>query len=89
MLIVDELRVANWQRTKDGSKNRNRPDRISPLAEDKAPTIGGTDIPQDQVIAWLKAIGPSADDAVDMAPAASNAAESELTRAADTWGVSK
>lgn len=33
MLIIDTLREANWQRSKDGSKNRNRPKPVSPLAK--------------------------------------------------------
>lgn len=40
-MVVDELRLANWQRTKEGSKNRNRPKPISPLAP-KGRRIGKT-----------------------------------------------
>ncbi len=31
-LVVDTLRVANWQRSKDGQDGRNMPEPISPLA---------------------------------------------------------
>lgn len=32
-LAVDELRLGNWMRSKDGARGRNRPRRISPLAQ--------------------------------------------------------
>lgn len=32
-LALDELRLGNWLRTKDGAKGRNRPKRLSPLAK--------------------------------------------------------
>lgn len=42
-LLVDELRVANWQRTKDGQKGRNKPKPISPLAKKPGIRTGRTD----------------------------------------------
>lgn len=58
-LIVDELRLANWLSSEDGSKNRNRPDRLSPLAERK-PRLGVVPdgVTQDQVLALLASLGP-------------------------------
>lgn len=42
-LAVDELRVSNWMRTKNGSKGRNRPKPISPLASTPGKRTGRTD----------------------------------------------
>lgn len=42
-LAVDELRTANWQRSKDGQKNRNKPKPISPLAKQPGIRTGRTD----------------------------------------------
>lgn len=67
-LILDELRIQTWQRTKAGAKNRDRPKPTSPLAKKPGRTVGGTDVPQEQVREWLAAIGPRDDDTV--APAA-------------------
>jgi hypothetical protein len=57
-LVVDELRIANWQRSRDGSRNRNRPKRISPLAGGEGKRIGRTDRSPDEVAAYLAKIGP-------------------------------
>lgn len=56
-LIVDELRTGNWMRTKDGSKGRNRPKPISPLAQPRGKRTGRTDLPPSDVIAVLSRIG--------------------------------
>ncbi|MFC4335216.1 DUF5361 domain-containing protein [Salininema proteolyticum] len=32
-LAVDELRIANWQRSKHGAKGTNQPKRIAPWAQ--------------------------------------------------------
>lgn len=62
-LILDELRVQTWQRTKSGAKNRNRPKPVSPLAKGSGErTIGGTDVPQEDVRDWLAEIGPERDE---------------------------
>lgn len=55
-LVVDELRVANWQRSKDGSKGRNRPTPISPLGKKKP--IGHTDRSPAEVQAYLARLNP-------------------------------
>lgn len=89
MLVLDELRVANWQRSKSGAKNRNRPKRISPLAKTNDQKIGGTDIPQDEVRAWLKAIGPAKpgddEDTAPAAPVVINATTADLTVDPGAW----
>ena len=60
MLILDEIRTANWMQSKDGAKNRNRPKPVSPLVrDDRSKKVGGTDLPQEQVREWLKRIGPA------------------------------
>ena len=51
--VVDELRTANWQRSKDGSKNRNRPKPISPLRTASGKRIGKTDRSPAEVKAYL------------------------------------
>lgn len=53
--IVDELRLANWQRTKDGAKGSNRPKPISPLApsDNKTVTYGKTELSPEDVIAYF------------------------------------
>lgn len=58
-LILDELRVANWQRSKDGQKNRNRPKRSSPLAQ-KPKKVGSVDEERSDadVAAMLARYGP-------------------------------
>lgn len=56
-LAVDELRVANWQRSKDGSRNRNRPKPISPLATQPGKQTGRTDREPAEVIRLLKRVG--------------------------------
>jgi len=57
MLILDELRVANWQRSKHGQKGTNRPQRVSPLARKPGVRYGRTDRPPEQVAAYLASIG--------------------------------
>lgn len=54
--------MQTWQRTKAGSKNRQRPKPTSPLAKRPERTVGGATVPQEQVIEWLAAIGPQPDD---------------------------
>lgn len=59
MLILDQLRVANWMRSQDGAKGRNRPKPISPLsAQPKERRIGGTHLSDEEVVAMLAAVGP-------------------------------
>jgi hypothetical protein len=54
-LVVDELRVANWQRSKN-ARAHNRPKPISPLA--KAKPIGHTDRSSAEVQAYLARLNP-------------------------------
>lgn len=58
MIAVDELRTANWMRSKDGSRNRNRPKPLSPLAQGKDKKHG-TATPAPQAIAMLSQYGPA------------------------------
>lgn len=58
-LVVDELRTANWQRTKDGAKGRNRPKPLSPLAKKPGKKIGRTDRSPSEVAALLARYGPA------------------------------
>jgi hypothetical protein len=58
-LAVDELRVANWLRTKDGVKGRNRPPRLSPLARPAGRRSGRTDRAPHEVAALLARYGPA------------------------------
>lgn len=58
-LAVDELRTANWQRTKDGAKNRNRPKPISPLKKAPGKQIGKTDRSPAEVAAYLQRLHSS------------------------------
>jgi hypothetical protein len=58
-LVHDQLAVANWQRSKDGSKGRNRPKPISPLLRNRGGTrIGKTDRSPEEVKALLARYGP-------------------------------
>ncbi len=52
-LVHDQLATANWQRSKDGSKNRNRPKPISPLAKQRGTRYGKTDRDPEEVKAYL------------------------------------
>lgn len=63
-LLVDELRIANWQRSKDGSRGTNRPKRISPLAQPKGTVYGGkpSKWTDEQKRAYLDRIGPNRSD---------------------------
>lgn len=45
-------------RTKDGHHNRNRPKRISPLAQDSGKRFGQTDRPPHEVIQLLEKFAP-------------------------------
>lgn len=56
--MYDQLSVANWQRSKDGSKGRNRPKPISPLAQRNTQRYGKTDRSPDEVKAYLARFGP-------------------------------
>lgn len=60
MLLLDTLRLANWQRTKDGANNRQRPKPISPLLKDQTAgrVYGRTDKSPAEVMAILKTLGP-------------------------------
>lgn len=61
-LVHDQLAIANWQRSKDGSKGRNRPKPLSPLAQKRAGRrVGKTDRDPDEVKAVLARYGPAAD----------------------------
>lgn len=57
-MVVDELKVANWQRSKDGAKNRNRPKPISPLAAQRGVRYGRTDRSPQEVAELLARYGP-------------------------------
>ena len=67
MLVLDELRTANWMRSKDGAKGRNRPKPVSPLKAPKVLRVDGVEMSeqigrpapsQEEVRAWLDSIGP-------------------------------
>jgi hypothetical protein len=65
MLLLDTLRVANWQRSVDGSKGRNRPRPVSPLVRAAGETTygGAKRAPatsRAQALALLDRIGPQA-----------------------------
>lgn len=62
-LVHDQLAIANWQRSKDGSKGRNRPKPVSPLAKQRGGSIrhGRTDQSPEQVKALLATRGPVKD----------------------------
>jgi hypothetical protein len=59
-LILDQLRLANWMRSKDGTRNRNRPAPMSPLtqAQAKGRRIGHTDLEPEEAMALLARYGP-------------------------------
>lgn len=57
-LVVDELRTANWQRSKDGAKGRNKPKPISPLARKPGLKTGRTDRDPAEVMQLLAGVGP-------------------------------
>lgn len=57
-LVVDELRTANWQRSKDGAKGRNKPKPISPLAKKPGLKTGRTDREPGEVVTLLARVGP-------------------------------
>lgn len=59
-LAVDALRTANWQRTKDGQRNRNRPNPVSPLSRPQGTRYGAkkTTISPEKTRAYLDRIGP-------------------------------
>jgi hypothetical protein len=54
-MVVDELRVANWQRR---GKRSNRPKPISPLAK-KGKRYGHTDRSPEEVAAYLARFDPA------------------------------
>lgn len=56
---LDELRVANWQRTKDGQKGRNKPKPVSPLARKPGVRTGRTDRSPADVQRLLARYGPA------------------------------
>ncbi|MET9953504.1 DUF5361 domain-containing protein [Streptomyces sp. NPDC006339] len=53
-LSLDELRVANWLKSKDGAKGRNRPKPVSPLARKPGLRTGRTDRSPAEVMALLR-----------------------------------
>lgn len=57
-MVVDELRIANWQRTKEGRKGTNSPKRISPLAKKPGKRYGRTNKSPTEVIAVLARLRP-------------------------------
>lgn len=57
-LTYDQLAIANWQRSKNGAKNRNRPKPISPLAK-RGKRYGKTDRSPEEVKAYLARFGPA------------------------------
>lgn len=57
-LAVDEMRVANWQRSKAGQKGHNRPKPISPLMRRRGKRIGKTTRRPAEVAALLTRLGP-------------------------------
>ncbi|WP_199553198.1 DUF5361 domain-containing protein [Streptomyces sp. N35] len=59
-LVVDELRLGNWMRTKDAQRNRNRPKPLSPLATPPGKRTGRTDRTPAEVQALLAQVGPVA-----------------------------
>lgn len=58
-LVHDQLAVANWQRSKDGSKGRNRPKPLSPLAKKPATETryGRPQVSQTEVLSMLRRLG--------------------------------
>lgn len=58
LLIHDQLAIANWQRSKDGSKGRNRPKPLSPLAKKSGQRHGKTDRSPEEIKAYLARFGP-------------------------------
>lgn len=56
--VIDQLAVANWQRSKDGAKSNKRPKPISPLAAGQSKRHGGTTRPQAQVHEMLARMRP-------------------------------
>jgi hypothetical protein len=66
MLITDELRTANWMRSKDGAKNRNRPKPLSPLNKrGREVRYGHTDADPETAMRMLAKFGPRPPDAPD------------------------
>lgn len=57
-LVVDDLRLANWQRSRDGARNRNRPKPISPITQKQLPRTGHTDRSPGEVQAYLRRLNP-------------------------------
>lgn len=58
-LILDQLRLANWQRTKDGARGRNKPKPLSPISAAKRSHYGHTDRAPDEVKKMLGQYGPN------------------------------
>lgn len=57
-LVHDQLAIANWQRSKDGSKGRRRPKPISPLAS-RGVRYGQTTRDPEEVKAFLRRLNPA------------------------------
>jgi hypothetical protein len=62
-LVVDELRIANWLQSKDGQRNRNRPEPLSPLAPPRH-RLGSVPegVTQDQVLSLLASLAPQPEE---------------------------
>lgn len=65
-LVHDQLAVANWQRSKDGAKGRNRPKPLSPLLRQRqSGRMGKTDKSPEEVKALLARYGPNPGPSAD------------------------
>lgn len=58
-LVYDQLAIANWQRSKDGSKGRNKPTPISPLAKRGTRYGGNHGRTDEEVKAFLARLNPA------------------------------
>lgn len=58
-LVYDALALANWQRTRAGSKGYGRPKPISPLAANREKRYGKTDRTPEEVTAFLARLNPA------------------------------
>lgn len=56
--VIDLLSIQVWQRSEDGSKNRNRPKPIERPGVSSGRRMGATSLPQEQVLAILRSRGP-------------------------------
>lgn len=58
-LVHDQLALANWQRSRDGRRNQNRPKPLSPLSKPAGTRYGKTDRSPEEVIAYLARLNPA------------------------------